>query len=74
MENICPLCNSLDYKEVLCKRCCRSMMDEGRAQEALEDDYTANMPINDSVGFCIHIFSCNKCGSAEKVKVSKITI
>jgi hypothetical protein len=50
------------------------MVDGGRVQEILQDDYTANMPINDAADYCVHVFKCENCGSKENIGVGKINI
>jgi hypothetical protein len=74
MEKVCPSCNKLELVEYKCKSCGTSMMDLGRAQEVYQDDYTANMPINDAYNYCVHVFSCSGCGYREKFPVNKIVI
>lgn len=74
MERVCPACNRLELKEVICKVCASQMADMGRAQEVYQDDYTANMPINDAYSYCIHLFKCDTCGNSEKTAINKIVI
>jgi|GEM_PF-746592 len=74
MESVCPNCNKLDIEKYICSSCRVEMTDLGRAQEVYQDDYTSNMPINDSADYCIHIFKCNSCHNKEKVQIKKITI
>lgn len=74
MEKVCPACNKLSIKTAECKNCSNIMTDYGRAQEIYQDDYTANMPINDNTDYCIHVFKCESCGSVQSAKVYKINI
>lgn len=74
MERICPACNRLGLEDIKCKNCNSILNDNGRAQEIYQDDYTANMPINDGVNYCIHVFKCENCGQLENVKVDKVFI
>lgn len=73
MEKVCPLCNEIEGKTIACDNCGGNMVDKGRAQE-YSDDYTANMPINDSENFCAHIFECKKCKFFKRVLINKIKI
>ncbi len=74
MERVCPACNKLALENVNCLGCGSSMTDAGRAQEILQDDYTANMSINDAPNYCVHIFICRSCGNSEKIQVNKIVV
>jgi hypothetical protein len=74
MEKVCPECNKLGAENFKCSSCGGNMYDLGRGQEVFQDDYTANMPINDAVSYCVHVFRCNKCGNNEYKQVSKIII
>ncbi|MCM8710895.1 hypothetical protein M2651_07635 [Clostridium sp. SYSU_GA19001] len=74
MEKVCPVCNKLRGEFVKCKVCSAVMTDYGRGQEVFQDDYTANMPINDAYDYCIHIFKCESCGNYENIKVNKILV
>jgi len=73
MEKVCPICNELMMKTFSCDKCGEEMVDKGRAQE-YSDDYTANMPINDSDNYCNHIFECSKCNFFKKIPINKIKI
>ncbi|ERI90729.1 hypothetical protein HMPREF1982_03767 [Clostridiales bacterium oral taxon 876 str. F0540] len=72
MEMVCPNCNELNAKSFSCANCGERMTDLGRAQEVYQDDYTANMPINDAYDYCIHVFKCSTCGYNEKFQIKKI--
>lgn len=74
MEKVCPCCNSLMSIDIKCRTCEDKMFDKGRSQEALSDDYTANMPINDAEDYCVHYFECQRCMKGENIKINKITI
>lgn len=74
MEKVCPACNKLGTDFLKCKQCSCMMIDYGRAQEIFQDDYTANMPINDAESYCVHVFKCENCGMDENIKVNKILI
>lgn len=74
MERICPFCNKFVLENIPCSSCGNNMVDEGRAQEVLQDDYTANMPINDAPSYCIHVFTCQVCRNSQKIQVSKIVV
>ena len=49
------------------------MEDKGILQE-FSDDYTANMEINDSEKFCVHMFKCSNCEFHKRIKIKKILI
>jgi hypothetical protein len=74
MEKVCPACNKLTIENYKCNKCGKSMVDTGRAQEIFQDDYTANMPINDASEYCIHIFNCEYCNNRESIAVNKISV
>lgn len=74
MEKICPACNKIKKLNIKCKNCATEMIDEGRAQETMLDDYTANMPINDNCNYCIHVFKCINCGRSERIEIVKIKV
>jgi len=70
VEKVCPICNELGFKTFECDKCGGTMVDKGRAQE-YSDDYTANMPINDSENCCAHIFECTECNFFKRVLIDK---
>lgn len=74
MNKVCPLCNKLTEKTLICNKCGSLMENQGRAQEVLLDDYTANMTINDNSDYCIHIFECNSCKKRRTMQIFKILI
>lgn len=74
MEMVCPECNKLQAKSYKCNYCGGQITNLGRAQEVFQDDYTANMPINDALNYCIHVFKCENCGNSENIPVNKIFI
>jgi hypothetical protein len=74
MEKVCPACNKLTSMNINCSSCCKDMTDSGRAQELLQDDYTANMPINDASNYCVHVFKCDACKNSQNIRVSKIVV
>jgi predicted RNA-binding Zn-ribbon protein involved in translation (DUF1610 family) len=74
MNNVCPLCNKLTDNTFKCNKCGGLMENKGRVQEVLLDDYTANMPINDSSDYCVHIFECNNCRQKKTMQIFKILI
>lgn len=74
MEKVCPACNKLASKSIICSSCGRDMVDSGRAQELLQDDYTANMPITDANNYCVHVFKCDECGNIKNIQVNKIVV
>ncbi len=73
MRKVCPLCNNLEIKHWKCEKCSAIMEDKGITQE-FSDDYTANMEIDDSEQFCVHMFKCSNCNFHERIKVFKISI
>ena len=73
MEKICPVCNNLKIKICNCKKCGAIMEDKGIIQEFF-DDYTANMEINDTNKYCVHIYQCSNCDFFDKINVNKILI
>jgi hypothetical protein len=74
MDKVCPACNELSLEGYKCRICKEEMIDLGRAQEVLQDDYTANMPINDAKSYCIHVYRCKNCGDYENIPVNKIFV
>jgi hypothetical protein len=74
MERVCPACNKLIAQHMSCSVCGRAMEDMGRAQEIFQDDYTANMPINDGFNYCVHVFRCEDCENSKNVQVNKIVL
>lgn len=74
MEIVCPACNKLETKNIKCKNCQMILTDKGRAQEVFQDDYTANMPINDAANYCVHVFECEHCGNKENIALKKVAI
>jgi len=74
MERVCPECNKLSTIDIKCEYCNNKMTDCGRAQEIYQDDYSANMPINDNIDYCVHVFKCRYCGNLSNVKISKINM
>ena len=74
MEKVCPACNKITSENISCRICGKIMIDAGRAQELLQDDYTANMPINDAINYCVHIFKCDVCGNNQAIQVNKIVV
>jgi hypothetical protein len=74
MEKVCPACNKLASENIICSSCGRDMVDSGRAQELLQDDYTANMPINDASNYCVHVFKCDRCENVKNIQVNKIVV
>ena len=73
MKRVCPLCNNLENKNCNCKKCSAIMEDKGITQE-FSDDYTANMEINDSEQYCVHMFKCSICDFHERISIVKIII
>jgi hypothetical protein len=74
MEKVCPACNMLASQSMNCSVCGSRMTDAGRAQDILQDDYTANMPINDAPSYCVHVFKCEDCGISHNIQVNKIVV
>lgn len=74
MERVCPACNKLTLQNISCSSCGSNMTDTGRAQEIFQDDYTANMPVNDAFDYCIHVFQCENCKISKKVQVDKVVL
>ncbi|SHI64621.1 hypothetical protein SAMN05444401_1240 [Clostridium amylolyticum] len=68
MERICPVCNKLYNISIRCSKCGNLMAEKGRDDEYL-DDYTANMPLENST-CCTHIFYCYKCDKMEKICIN----
>jgi hypothetical protein len=71
MERVCPSCNTLYFSSKRCRNCGGTMCDIGRAQDIYQDDYTANMPINDAVNYCIHVYKCERCQHSENIGIDK---
>ncbi len=78
MELLCPLCNGLERKVILCEGCGNCMEDKGAIQEYL-DDYSPYLDLEitrrvDGVpdDQCLHIFGCEACGSIKKVAIGMI--
>ncbi|MDD3299052.1 MAG: hypothetical protein PHS13_08310 [Firmicutes bacterium] len=78
MEYLCPLCNGLERKIILCERCGEAMEDKGAIQEYL-DDYSPYLDLEitrklDGVSrdLCLHIFKCDRCGLDKRIAIGMV--
>jgi len=83
MSRICPVCNGLYNKQVICPNCGMVMDQAGRPEEYIEP-YGPNMEkdtllsnansITMEGNYCIHLYTCPRCNSIEKNAVEIISI
>jgi len=71
MNNVCPLCNSLEEMQVVCEHCqipmkdCGKIVDHLDQYSAYEDIDTLKLADGDEQslknGICLHVFVCPSC-------------
>jgi hypothetical protein len=78
MEYLCPLCNGLERKVIVCEKCGGCMEDRGAVQEYF-DDYSPylDLEITRRVNGvprdqCLHIFGCDTCGADKRVAIGMV--
>ncbi len=78
MELLCPLCNGLETKTIVCGQCGANMEDKGAIQEYF-DDYSPYLDLDitrrvDGVpgDLCLHIFWCEACGAHKRIAVGMV--
>lgn len=80
--SMCPLCNGLTSKEMICYKCNRNMDDKGRLLDYF-DDYSAYLEIDGMKLFdgiaednknhqCPHVFYCDQCHFEKIVLIEEI--
>jgi hypothetical protein len=77
MEYVCPLCNGFVSVDLKCPRCGKQMKDRGEIEDFLGpySPYTElhmGEGLDNSAGFCTHLFSCPVCGWDTRKKVQNI--
>ncbi|NLK20670.1 MAG: hypothetical protein GX308_01005 [Epulopiscium sp.] len=77
MNLVCPLCNALKTKEIICETCHTKMEDGGMIGDYY-DDYSPYLPISITARIdgcppsqCVHLFYCPKCGRDKRVSINK---
>lgn len=80
MEFLCPLCNGLEKKTIICEQCGNPMEDKGSIQEYF-DDYSPYLDLEitrrvDGVPAdqCLHLFGCENCGTLRKIAIGMIEL
>lgn len=72
MEKLCPVCNSICEKHVICYKCGNYMEDMGRNSQYY-DSYSCDIEIETN-GVCTHLYQCKSCNAENLVKIQEIFI
>jgi hypothetical protein len=78
---MCPLCNGFSEQTIQCTQCSATMVDAGRTTDYL-DEYSAyedievsklvdGMAFSLASGICIHLFTCEECGTMQTIEVKE---
>lgn len=80
MEFLCPLCNGLERRIILCEKCGNPMKDKGAIQEFF-DDYSPYLDLDitrniDGVATdqCLHLFGCENCGEIKEIAIGMVEL
>ena len=78
MDFLCPLCNGLERKVIVCEKCGGIMEDRGAVQEYF-DDYSPYLDLEitrkvDGVprDQCLHVFGCDTCGTDTRIAIGMV--
>lgn len=77
---LCPLCNGLEARQIICPSC-NAMMEDGGFLEGYYEPYSPYLPyevldLADGVYSeekCVHLFYCPRCGFDQKYQCDLIS-
>ncbi|NLU36154.1 MAG: hypothetical protein GXX01_03910 [Clostridiales bacterium] len=82
MSRICPVCNGLYNKQVICSNCGALMDQAGRPEEYVEpyapymekNTLLLNNALTAEDSYCIHLYACPECKRLESSAVHIISV